>query len=100
MAADRLVFWSTEAKDQVDAIKEYVRVHWSEREVQAFLDLLQEFERLVAQFPRGYQVSALFPGCRRAVIHANISVIYRTGRNTIEVVTVYDNRSARSQKRV
>lgn len=100
MAAKRSVFWSKEARDQVNAIKEYVREHWSEREAQAFLDLLQEFERLVAQFPRGYQVSAIYPGCRRAVIHANISVVYRTDRNTIEVVTVYDNRSDRSQKGV
>jgi plasmid stabilization system protein ParE len=86
-----------EAKDQVDVIKKYVRSHWSEREEKAFLDLLHEFEQLVAQFPKGYQVSSLYPGCRRAVIHPNISVVYRVGRNTIEVVTVYDNRSAKSQ---
>ncbi|MBV6403911.1 MAG: type II toxin-antitoxin system RelE/ParE family toxin [Flavobacteriales bacterium] len=86
-----------EAKDQVDVIKEYVRSHWSEREEEVILDLLHEFERSVARFPKGYQASSLYPGCRRAVIHPNISVVYRVSRNTIEVVTVYDNRSARSQ---
>lgn len=43
MAVDRMVFWSAEAKDQVDTTKEYIRQLWSEHEVEAFLDLLHEF---------------------------------------------------------
>ncbi len=97
MAGDRIVYWSGEAKLQVDLIKEYLRGSWSEREVESFLDLLQEFEVLVKQFPNGYQASAIYSGCRRAVIHPNVSVVYKVGRTEIEVVTVYDNRSARSQ---
>mgnify|MGYP001495070676 FL=1 len=99
MAAKRTVYWSLEAKDQVDSIKAFLQHNWSMREEQAFLDLLQEFERLVSQFPKGYQASARYPGCRRAVIHPNVSVVYRMNGSTIEVVTVYDNRSAKSQKR-
>lgn len=99
MAAKRTVYWSLQANEQVEAIKEFLRSNWSVREEGAFLDLLQGFERLVSQFPKGYQVSALYPGCRRAVIHPNVSVVYRMNGNTIEVVTVYDNRSAKSQKR-
>ncbi|MFZ1664902.1 MAG: type II toxin-antitoxin system RelE/ParE family toxin [Flavobacteriales bacterium] len=97
MAAERSVFWSAEAKKQVAEAKEYVRQFWSEREVEAFLDLLSEFEILVKQFPNGYQTSEIYPGCRRAVIHPNVSVVYKVSAREIEVVTVYDNRSARSQ---
>ncbi len=96
MAVEREVRWSDEAVTNVDAIKDFIRVQWSEREVAVFLDLLQRFEQLVVQFPNGYQRSALFPGCRRAVIHPNVSVVYKVSRSMIEVVTVYDNRSARS----
>jgi plasmid stabilization system protein ParE len=67
------------------------------KEVNAFLDLLHGFEELVKRFPNGYERSRKYPGCRRAVIHANVSVVYRVAGNQIEVVTVYDNRSARSQ---
>lgn len=97
MAGDRSVFWSGEAMFQVDLIKEYLRMSWSESEVEAFMNLLREFEALVKQFPHGYQASAIYPGCRRAVIHPNISVVYKVGRTEIEVVTVYDNRSVKSQ---
>lgn len=98
MAVDRMVFWSAEAKDQVDTTKEYIRQLWSEHEVEAFLDLLHEFEILVKQFPNGYQASDLYSGCRRAVIHPNISVVYKVSSKEIEVVTVYDNRSSRRQR--
>ena len=97
MAGDRSVFWSGEAKLQVDLIKEFLRKSWSEREVSAFLNLLQEFEVLIKQFPNGYQASTTYPGCRRAVIHPNVSVVYKVSRTEIEIVTVYDNRSAKSQ---
>lgn len=97
MAGDRSVFWSGEAKLQVDLIKEFLRKAWSEREVSAFLSLLREFEALIKQFPNGYQAPTTYPGCRRAVIHPNVSVVYKVSRTEIEIVTVYDNRSARSQ---
>lgn len=93
---ERPVFWSDEALDQVDLIKEYIRVHWREKEMKTFLKLLKEFEALVKRYPNGYQRSEKYPNCRRAVIHPNVSVIYRVLDKEIEVVTVYDNRSARS----
>jgi len=96
MAVERVVRWSDEAIANVDGIKDFIRLQWSEREVAVFLDLLQQFEELVVQFPNGYQRSGLFHGCRRAVIHPNVSVVYRVSSTMIEVVTVYDNRSSRS----
>jgi len=93
MAVDRTVVWSNEAMDQVDRIKDFIRLQWSEREVGVFLDLLFQFQTLVVQFPNGYQRSVRYPGCRCAVIHPNVLVVYKVGSRTIEVVTVYDNRS-------
>lgn len=84
--------------EQVDAVKAYLQHQWTEKEVGALLDLLQRFEELVKRFPNGYERSRLFPGCRRAIIHPNVSVVHRVTGNDIEVVTVYDNRSARSQR--
>lgn len=97
MAGEREVRWSREASEQAEAIKAFVREQWSEREVQAFLDLLSSFEQLVERFPNGYPASTLYPGCRRAVIHPNVSVVYRVTGRLIEVVTLYDNRSERAQ---
>jgi plasmid stabilization system protein ParE len=98
MAGEREVRWSHEASEQVEAIKAFVREQWSDREVRAFLDLLRSFEKLVGRFPNGYLASTLYPGCGRPVIHPNVSVVYRVTGSLIEVVTVCDNRSARSQR--
>lgn len=95
MAVEREVRWSDEAMVNVEAIKDFIRLQWTEREVGVFLDLLQEFQRLVVQFPNGYQRSDRFPGCRRAVIHPNVSVVYKVSGKLIEVITVFDNRSVR-----
>lgn len=97
MNAERTVFWSDEAMERVDAIKAFIREQWTENEVVAFLELLRGFEELVKRFPNGYERSRKYPGCRRAVIHAHVSVVYRCTDDQIEVVTVYDNRSAKSQ---
>jgi plasmid stabilization system protein ParE len=97
MGVERTVLWSDEAMARVDETKAFLQQQWTEKEVTAFLDLLDGFEELVKRFPNGYERSRKYPGCRRAVIHANVSVVYRVTRNQIEVVTVYDNRSARSQ---
>ncbi|MBK7382032.1 MAG: type II toxin-antitoxin system RelE/ParE family toxin [Flavobacteriales bacterium] len=94
MAGDRTVEWSYQAMEQVDSIKQFILSQWSVREVDVFLDLLREFEQLVMRFPNGYQRSLIYPGCRRAVIHPNISVVYKVIGDTINVVTVYDNRSS------
>ena len=93
MAAERDLRWSDEAMAKVEATNTFIRLQWTEREVGVFLDLLQEFQKLVVQFPNGYQRSDIYPGCRRAVIHPNVSVVYKVSGSLIEVVTVYDNRS-------
>lgn len=97
MGVERTVQWSDEAMERVDEIKVFLRQQWTEKEVNAFLDLLHGFEELVKRFPSGYERSRKYPGCRRAVIHKNVSVVYRLTGSQIEVVTVYDNRSAKSQ---
>jgi plasmid stabilization system protein ParE len=46
MAVVREVRWSDEAGTKVDAIKDFIRVQWSEREEAVHLDLLRQFEQL------------------------------------------------------
>ncbi len=97
MGVERTVFWSDQSMENVDMIKAFILQQWTEKEVSAFLDLLYGFEELVKRFPNGYERSRKYPGCRRAVIHANVSVVYCSTGSQIEVVTVYDNRSDKSQ---
>jgi len=87
------VRWSDESMEQVDRIKAFILVQWSLREVNAFLELIRKFEELVSRYPNGYQRSARYPCCRRAVVHPNVSIVYEVNRETIDIVTVYDNRA-------
>ena len=94
MAGEREVRWSEEAMRQVDAIKAFIVKGWSGREGEEFLDLLQAFETLVKRHPKAFEASERYPGCRRATMHRHLSVVYRLVGDTVEDVTVRDNRSA------
>ena len=58
------------------------------------MELIRQFEELVLRYPKCYQRSELYPGCRRAVVHPNVSIVYEVDRDSINIVTVYDNRAA------
>ena len=86
MAAEREVRWSDEAIRQSDIMAAFIAKRWSEREVNRFFDLLAEFEQVVAVFPNAYPVSHDYKGCRRAVIHANASVVYEVHEKVVYIV--------------
>jgi hypothetical protein len=94
MAERFKVFWSSEAKVQVDHVVTFLRENWGEKEVGEFLDILRHFERTVAAFPKSFKESMKFKGCRLGYVHRNITAIYKVSRRSITILTIIDNRSS------
>jgi|JI10StandDraft_1071094.scaffolds.fasta_scaffold249219_3 plasmid stabilization system protein ParE len=88
------VFWSSEAKVQVDQVVSFIRENWGENEVNEFLDILLHFERTVAIFPKSFKESVKFKGCRLGYVHRHITAIYKITRRSVTILTIIDNRSA------
>lgn len=93
MAVKHKVFWTSEAKSQVDNIIVYLREEWSESEVQDFLDILYHFEQTISAFPKSFKVSRKFKGCRLGFVHRHITAIYKVSGRSITILTIIDNRS-------
>ena len=92
MAKKYKVSWSQESKHQIDAILNYLRQKWSEKEADNFLDLLLHFERTISQFPKSFKASAKYKNCRLGLVHKYVTAIYKMSGNQIIILTVFDNR--------
>jgi len=86
------VLWSAEAAERLAEVINYLRVKWSEREVNAFIRKVQKFELLVSRFPEIYAESNFKRGYRRAVITRQTSIIYFIDKDKIRIYTLFDNR--------
>ena len=86
------VFWTDRALQNAIAIRRYLTIEFSAREVDKFLSLLSAFEIAVSAFPALYPMSSIKPGIRRAVLNKAVSVFYRIHKHQIEVLAILDNR--------
>lgn len=87
------VYWSKEAKSQVDIILEFLRNKWSEKEADNFLDLLLHFELVITRFPKSFKTSDYFKGCRLGLVHRHVTAIYKISGDEITILTVFNNQS-------
>lgn len=86
------VLWTSMALDNALRIKNYILVNFSNREVDAFLNLLKSFETAVSVFPKLYPASHTHKNIRRAILNRNLSVFYQVVESAIIVLFVQDNR--------
>ncbi|WP_416864726.1 MAG: type II toxin-antitoxin system RelE/ParE family toxin [Imperialibacter sp.] len=87
----KVVIWSLESSNRIEEIKDFIRIKWTEKEVNLFIQDLKKFESIVKKFPYAYPSSPSVPEIRRAVISKHNSVVYQIDDNTVRVLTVFDN---------
>lgn len=87
------VEWTARAEVDLDRIHTFILEHWSSREADRFLNLFQEFELLIAQWPNGFKRSANNTDLRLGLVHRNTSTVYRVFRDRVVIITLFDNRS-------
>ena len=92
MAEPRSIKWSLRAETKLLQIYNYLKVNWSEKDAENFLDMIQEFESLVSMFPKAFPESKKFPGSRLGLIHKYLTAVYLVTKRQIFVVTIFDNR--------
>jgi len=89
---DLEVVWTNNALLTASAIKKYLQLKFSEKEVAFFFSLLKTFEKAIVLFPELYPVSKRKSKIRRAVLSKNLSVFYRRNNNRMEILAALDNR--------
>ena len=87
----RQVIWAPAAQDEFAKILEYIDENWGTGSALEILDKTESVIEQISHFPN------LFPpsqkkGVRLAVINKQTSLIYRVGKNQIEILHFWDNR--------
>ena len=94
----RKVLWNNQAKLDYFENIDFLLQKWSEKEVQKFIDHVQEIEFLLKQGNIDFQKTD-FKGVNRCVVMEQISLFYRiTDDKNIELLRFWNN--AQNQRRL
>ena len=96
MAAPRKVEWTARAERDLDRTHAFVLEKWSQREADHLLDLVQEFEGLIARWPNGFKRSQRNKNHRLGFVHRNTTAVYRVFSDRVVIIAMFDNRSNRA----
>lgn len=86
------VYLSPVAKFKLEHIISYLEQEWSEIEKQRFIAKFTENVHLIRHFPNICPESIDMPGIFRCVVSSQTSFYYRMTGDSIEIITVTDNR--------
>ena len=86
------VFLSPLAAKKLEITLDQIRDYWSERIKDEFLDRFKSKVVQISRFPESISQSTKQDGLFKAVVDRNTSFIYRINKDSIEIITVFDNR--------
>ena len=93
MGARVEVEWTNQALADLDAIYKYVLLNWTEKEAEIFLNMVREFQDVIATYPNAAARSTKRKSYRLGMIHRNVSAVYKMDPEKITIISLVDNRS-------
>ena len=93
MGAKVEIEWTAQAVADLDSIYSYVLLNWSKKEADAFLDVVREFQDIIAAYPNASIRSLKRKAYRLGLIHRNVSAVYKIDPERITIIALVDNRS-------
>ncbi len=86
------VVWTKKALSDLDAIILYLETNWSEKEITNFFGKLDKRINLIGQRPLLYPETKTRKNVHRSVLIPQLTIYYRVNKNTVEILTLFDNR--------
>lgn len=86
--------WTEEASDDLEKIYNFLLLAWGERKAEEFLNLVLEFEEIILRYPKAFTRSHKIRTCYLGLVHPNTTAVYRIKGIKLQIVTLFDNRSA------
>lgn len=86
------VEWTERSLVNALEISDWIKRKFSAKEVLKFKTLLQDFEKIITQFPDMFPASSVKPTVYQAVVHKNLSIYFSRKDNKIVVVAMRENR--------
>jgi len=86
------IAWTRKALTDLDNIILYLETNWAEKEVSNFFRKLDKRIDLIAQRPLLYPQTTTRKNVHRSVLISQLTIYYRVNKNTVEILTLFDNR--------
>ena len=86
-----VVDYSQQSLKNAKEIVAYLKLKFSEKEVNNFFQTFNDFENIVSIYPNLYSESQK-KKIRKAVLSKVLSVFYSIKRNKISIIAIFDNR--------
>ena len=92
MGCDYKLFWSDEAINNLESILDYLKVFWTQREVDRFKKQLRMQLDLITGNPKMFPKSDFNPALRKAVLSKQTTIFYEISGITINLVYIFNNK--------
>ena len=87
------IIWSDEALQNLLKIIEYLNYQWSKKEIHKFVKKLDNRINLISENSLIFPTSQTKKNIRKSVLTKQISLFYQINKKTVEIITLFDNRS-------
>jgi plasmid stabilization system protein ParE len=88
------IIWSDEALKNLKDIIDYLENRWSKKEISRFAGLLDKNIELIKGNPLIFPRSISRQDYRKSVISKQISLYYEIHKQTVTIITLWDNRQS------
>ena len=85
------VVWSEEANRNLNKVINYLEKNWTEREIKNFLKKLNKHISIIQSQPGSFPKANNF-NVRRSVVTKQITLYYNIRQDTLNIVSIFDNR--------
>lgn len=83
--------YSKQSLENAKEIAAFLNSRFTEKEINNFYQVLEDFEKVIISFPTLYAESSK-KKIRKAVLSKVITVYYSINKNKISIISVFDNR--------
>jgi plasmid stabilization system protein ParE len=83
------IFWTDEAKRNLDNIISYLVENWTEKELHTYFFRLERRIGLIAERPLIFPETKFHKNIRRTVLSKYTTIYYRINQKTIDILTLF-----------
>jgi len=87
------IIWSNKAVKGFENIIKYISDNFSKKDVNKFISDFEDFISIIETQPKAFPKTKKVNNIHRIVINKLTSVTYTIKKDTIKIITVYDNRT-------
>ncbi|WP_181308433.1 type II toxin-antitoxin system RelE/ParE family toxin [Rufibacter sp. XAAS-G3-1] len=86
------IVWTNKALSDLDNIIAYLTNNWTNQEVSKFFVRLDRRINIISQRPLLYPLTNSRKNVRRSVLTPQITIYYRLTKQSVEILTLFNNR--------